>query len=116
MDYETDDYKVRLLGQVTVVRLKHANFTGVLDVNRVSDELKGMIDNGLRKLVVDFKHVQHCGSAGLGMLLGLHHKMKEEGGRMVISHPETIAELLRISRTSSLFKTAADPREAVKLF
>ena len=116
MDYETQDYKVRDFDGVTVVRLKHANLTGVLEVQRIGDELKAMIDGGVRKLVVDFKHVEHCGSAGLGLLIALHRKMQGTGGRMVLSHPESIDELLKISNTGSLFTKAADPKVAAKMF
>ena len=116
MDYETQDYKVRDFDGVTVVRLKHANLTGVLEVTRIGDELKALIDGGVRKLVVDFKHVEHCGSAGLGLLIALHRKMQATGGRMVLSHPESIDELLKISNTAGLFDKAADPKVAAKMF
>jgi anti-anti-sigma factor len=116
MEYETEDYKVRDFDGVTVVRLKHANLTGLLEVNRLGDELKSLIDGGVRKMVIDFKHVDHCGSAGLGLLIALNKKMQELGGRMVISHPEKIEELLRISKTASLFKLAADPKVAMLMF
>ena len=116
MDYETQDYKVRDFDGVTVVRLKHANLIGVLEVSRIGDELKAMIDGGVKKLVVDFKHVEHCGSAGLGLLISLHRKMQTAGGRMVLSHPESIEELLKISNTVGLFDKAADPKVAAKMF
>jgi len=116
VDYETDDYKVRALGHVTVVRLKNANLTSALEVNRITEEIKGMIDGGIRKLVLCFKHVEHCGSAGLGMMISINKKIKDAGGRLVLSHPENIEELLRISKTGSLFKIASDPKAAVHLF
>jgi anti-anti-sigma factor len=116
MQYETQDYKVRDFDGVTVVRLKHANLTGLLEVNRLGDELKSLIDRGVRKLIVDFKHVDHCGSAGLGLLIALNKKMKELGGTMVVSHPEKIEELLRISKTAPLFNLADDPKVAMKYF
>ena len=116
MEYETQDYKVRDFEGVTVVRLKHANLTGLLEVNRLGDELKRLISGGVRKLVVDFKHVNHAGSAALGLLLALNKKMKESGGTMVISHTEKLEELLRISKTATLFKCAPDPKAALKLF
>ena len=116
LDYETDDYKVRALGRVTVVRLKNPNLTSALEVNRITDEIKGMIDSGILKLVLCFKHVEHCGSAGLGMMIAINKKIKDAGGRLVLSHPENIEELLRISKTASMFKIASDPKAAVHLF
>src|SRR5258706_9943101 len=108
MEYETENYKVREFDGVTVVRLKHANLTGLREVTRLGDELKSLIDGGVRKLVVDFKHVEHCGSSGLGLLISLNKQMQDAGGLMVLSHAETIEELLRISKTHSLFKIASD--------
>jgi len=116
MEYETEDYKVRDFDGVTVVRLKHANLTGLLEVNRIGEELKTLIERGVRKLVIDFKHVDHCGSSALGLLIALNRKMQEANGRMVLSHPEKIEELLRISRTASLFTLAAYPKVAVAMF
>ena len=116
MEYETQDYRVKDYEGVTVVRLKHANLTGVLEVTRIGDELKALIDGGVKKLVLDFKHVEHCGSAGLGLLIALHRKLQNNGGRLVLSHPESIEELLRISNTSGLFATAPGPRDAAKMF
>jgi anti-anti-sigma factor len=114
-DYETQDYRVKDYGGVTVVRLKHANLTGVLEVTRIGDELKALIDGGVKKLVVDFKHVEHCGSAGLGLLIALHRKLQGIGGRMVLSHPESIEELLKISNTAGLFATAPGPKDAARM-
>src|SRR3954465_14738171 len=116
MEYETEDYKVRDFDGVTVVRLKHANLTGLLEVTRIGEEMKAMIDGGVRRLVIDFKHVDHCGSAGLGLLIALNKRIQGAGGMMVLSHPEKIDELLRISRTASMFKLAADPKIAVTMF
>lgn len=115
-DYETDDYKVRNLKGVTVVRLKNPNLTGILEVTRISEEIKTMIDEGVRKLVICFKHVEHCGSAGLGLLIGVNKKLQDVGGKMVLSHPENIEELLRISKIGSLFKVASDPKAALLMF
>jgi anti-anti-sigma factor len=115
-DYETEDYKVRLYHGVTVVRLKNPNLSQQHEVNRIGAEIKAMIGQGVRKMIVDFKHVTHCGSAGLGMLIAVNQAMKQAGGQMVLSHPEHIDELLRVSKTASLFKIAADPKDGVGLF
>ena len=114
-DYETDEYIVRQRGDVTVVRLKDENLTGVRETMRIGEELGAMIDDGTRKLVLDLKHVRYCGSVGLGMLIGLNNKMKELKGQFVISHIEHIEELLDVSWTTKLFRIAADPKEAVAM-
>ncbi len=116
MDYETPDIVVRDVKGVTIVRLKNANLTGMLEIQHVTSELNQLIEKGVRKLVFDFKYVRHAGSAALGMLIALQKKMDARGGKMVISHSENIAELLTVSRTSSLFKQAGDPKAAFAMF
>ena len=115
-DYETNEYKVRHYDGVRVVRFKTANLTGILEVNRIGDEIKSMIDQGVRMLVLDFKHVEHCGSAALGMMIAVNRKMQEAKGRLILSHPEQIQELLDVSRTAKLFTLADDPKVAVRMF
>jgi uncharacterized protein YjbK len=92
MEYETEDYKVRDFEGVTVVRLKNPNLTGLLEVTRIGEELKALIDGGVRKLVMDFKHVKHCGSSALGLLIAIDRKMRQAKGLMVLSHPENLEE------------------------
>lgn len=115
MDYETEDMLVRVTDHVTIVRLKLLTVTNTNDIARLSAALNTMIDEGSRRLVVDFKHVEHVGSATLGLMISLQKKMKAAGGRLVISHPEQIGELLRVSNTAQLFELAPDSKAAYKL-
>jgi anti-sigma B factor antagonist len=112
-DYQSEDYAVRHRDGVTVMRLKTPSLSGTLEINRISNELKGMIERGVRKLVVDLKHVEFCGSAALGMLIDVNRRLRTAGGQLVLSHAETIEELLRVSRTASLFTLAPGPQEAI---
>ena len=115
MDYETPDILVRVQDQVTIVRIKTANLTSMSDIGRFSSALEHLLKDGTHRLVIDFKLVDHIGSAALGVLISLQKHMKETGGRMVISHPEHIEELLQISQTSKLFELAVDTKAAFKL-
>lgn len=115
MDRDAAYFVVRNEGDVTIVRLKTANLTGIVDVNQISTELSAMVNGGCRKLVLDMKNVQFMGSAGLGMLLALTQSLRSQKGRLVLSHPESIMELLTVSRTTRLFETAANPRDAIEL-
>jgi anti-anti-sigma factor len=112
----SDDYAVRTFDDVTVVRLKNQNLTSILDINQLNSELEALIDQGAHKLVLDLKNVRYVGSAALGMLLSLYQRAKAAGGRLILSHPEHIEELLRVSRTSRIFETAPDPKAAVAMF
>jgi anti-anti-sigma factor len=114
--YETHDFSVRSVNDVTVVRLKDENLTGVRETMRIGDELGKMVLAGVRKLVLDLKHIRYCGSVGLGMLIGINNRMRDAGGQFVISHAEHITQLLEVSRTTKLFRIAPDPKEALTMF
>jgi anti-anti-sigma factor len=114
--FENDHYFVRQFDDITIVRLKDESLTGSLETMQISDQLKQMVEEGTRKLVLDLKHVRFCGSAGLGMLIGLNKKLQAAGGQFVLSHTEHIDQLLEISWTAKLFRIAADPKEALGMF
>jgi anti-anti-sigma factor len=116
MDYETADIAVRDVDGVTIARLRNANLTGVMEIQRIGHEIAEIIDRPVRKLILDFKYVRFAGSAALGMLIMVQKKMEKAGGMLVLSHSENIEELLKVSRTSNLFKLAADPKAAFKMF
>ena len=116
MDYETPDLVVREVNGVTIVRLKNANLTGVLEIQHISSEFDQLLDRGVRKLVFDFKYVRYASSAALGLLIALQKKVDELGGKLVISHWENIGDLLQVSKTAGLFKRASDPKAAFAMF
>jgi anti-anti-sigma factor len=112
MDYETADLVVREVKGVTIVRLKNANLTGMLEIQHITSEMDQLVAGGVRKLVFDFKYVRHASSAALGLLISLQKKMDANGGKMILSHSENIRDLLHVSRTAGLFKLANDPKAA----
>jgi anti-sigma B factor antagonist len=116
MERQTQDYVVRELDGVTVVRFTNKNLTATHDLERIAGELNELLAGGAHRLVLDFKHVEYISSAALGMLISLHRRLEDLKGGLILSHSETIADLLRVSRTDKFFKTASDPKIAVKMF
>ena len=115
MDSETPDMFIRETGGVTLVRLKATNITAVTDVARITNAFAAMLKGGKRKVIIDFKLVEHAGSSMLGLIISIQKQIKELNGRLVISHPENIEELLRVSHTTHLFKLAPDSRAAMDI-
>lgn len=115
MEKTTEDLVIRYRDGIVIIRLKAANLTNVLDLNRISQDITGLIDAGNRRIVLDLKNVRYAGSAALGMLLTIANRIKEVSGKLVLSHPEHVEELLRVSRTARLFTVAPDPKAAIAL-
>jgi anti-anti-sigma factor len=114
MQYETPDLMVRVQDHVTIIRFRSEALTSSVDIQRLTESLEGIISDGARLLILDFKNVRQIGSAGLGMMIGIQKMLKELSGQMAISHAENIQDLLRVSHTARLFDLHADSREAFK--
>jgi anti-anti-sigma factor len=109
------DLVIRQRGAITIIRIKTANLTSILDVTRMNRDIAELIAAGQTRLVLDLKYVRYAGSAALGMLLDIANRIRSAGGKLVLSHPENIEELLRVSKTIRLFTLAPDPREAIRM-
>jgi anti-anti-sigma factor len=112
MDYKTPSMMVRQMDDLTVVRLRGPSLVEAHELDHFIAEIDSLLARGVRRLVVDLKHVHFVGSAALGMLVRIQKHVLAAGGTIVLSHPEHIAELLHVSRMASLFKLAADLKEA----
>jgi anti-sigma B factor antagonist len=80
------------------------------------DEIAQATDaSGSDKLAIDMKHVGVLASAGIGMLVQVHKRLKGTGGGIAIYNlNDDIAQLMKLTRMDKLF-TIADSREhAVK--
>ena len=49
--------------------------------------VQSMLDEGVRKLVLDLTHVDFVDSAGLGIIMRMYGEMTERGGQFRISGP-----------------------------
>ncbi len=62
-----------------------------------------LIEQGMRKLVLDLTHVDVVDSAGLGIIMRIFGELSERGGRLRISGPsEQVRRLFNITHTASI--------------
>ena len=116
MSLEPEDLVVRKHEDITIVRIKTENLSGIIDIERISRELLKVVAGDVRKLILDLKYTKFFSSSALGMLIELAQTLNRKGGQLVISHPEHILPLLKITRLGHLFQIADDPKAASKLF
>jgi anti-anti-sigma factor len=71
--------------------------------------IHSMIEQGMRKLVLDLTHVDVVDSAGLGVLMRAFGELNQRGGRLRIAGPrEQVRRLLEITHTVSILPVDAD--------
>jgi len=108
-------FKVNREGDVVVVDVDGQLIVG----NR--QELKQMIldevEKGERKFLVDFTHTGYIDSSGLGVLVSLSKKIREQGGELRLSTlNEDLRTLFELTKLDSLFRIADSREEGMKDF
>jgi anti-anti-sigma factor len=105
---------------------KHPSGTLIVEVegqlivgNR--QELKSVIqqalDNGERKLLVDFSKTGYIDSSGLGALVSISKKVREQGGELRLAGlNEDLRSLFELTKLDTLFAIADSPAQALAGF
>jgi len=79
--------------------------------------LERLIDEGVRKLIVDGTSLSYISSGGLSILIRLHHRMRKRGGDMMLAgfHGDPMQALV-MTRLDRVFQVHADLAEARAAF
>jgi anti-anti-sigma factor len=74
-----------------------------------------LLQNGVRKLVVDLTHTEIVDSAGLGVLMHLYGELEQLGGIMrVAGANHHVADLFRMTHTDGILSIDPDLMTSVK--
>lgn len=95
-------------------------FEGNLDTNTAPDAetaINKLLDDGARKILINFENLNYISSAGLRILLGTAKKMKSISGTLIIcSLNQTVQEVFDISGFSTILSLAANETDALASF
>ena len=108
-------FQVSQNGDVTLVEVEGQLIVG----NR--QELKGLVQDGLdrgeRKFVIDCTQTGYIDSSGLGALVSLSKKVREQGGELRIAGlNDDLRALFELTKLDTLFHISATADEAVAGF
>ena len=103
-------------GDITILRLK-----GRLEVEEGGEMLRERVNelvrNGRVNLVLDMSGVTRLDSMGLGILASKLLTTRQHGGTIKLLHTtDNTAQLLEITRLSSVFETFDDESAAIRSF
>jgi anti-sigma B factor antagonist len=78
---------------------------------------RGLIQRGVKKLVIDFGEVSYLDSTGIGELVGAFtNAYNAQAVVKLASLPEKIRNLLEITRLVTVFEICRDQAEAIRSF
>lgn len=99
-------------GDVTVVDVEGQLIVG--NRQELKQKLLEELDGGARKFVIDFTNTGYIDSSGLGVLVSLSKKIREQGGELRLSSlNEDLRTLFELTKLDTLFRIADSKDEAL---
>ncbi|MCE2940248.1 MAG: STAS domain-containing protein [Gemmatimonadota bacterium] len=108
-------FSMRKQGDVTIVDVDGQLIVGNRQElkQRVLDEL----DKGERKFLVDFEKTGYIDSSGLGVLVSLSKKIREQGGALRLANlNDDLRTLFELTKLDTLFDIADTRQRALESF
>ena len=108
--------KTRRVGSVAIVdlngRITLGESTGIL-----RDELRSLLAQGSKNIVLNLAGVTYVDSAGLGELVGAFTTATNQGGSVKLLHLQgKLHDLMQITKLHTVFTTFEDEKQAVESF
>jgi anti-sigma B factor antagonist len=110
--------EVEHIGDVTVVNFLDRKILDEQNIQRIGDQLFGLVDTeGARKVLLNFSNVEYLSSAALGKLITLNKKLGAVGGRLILCNIDPqIYEVFEITKLDKFFKIHKEEQAALQAF
>jgi len=108
--------KEKMQGDVAVVALK-GNLMGEPDTTEVREKVYSLLQDDVKKIVLDLGKVKWMNSSGLGSLIAAMTSVKNKGGDMRLANiTEKVESVFMITQLIKVFKTYETVDRAVASF
>ena len=105
-------FQVERQGSVTVVDVDGQLIVG--NRQELKQRVLDQLVNGDRKFVIDFSNTGYIDSSGLGVLVSLSKKIREQGGELRLANlNEDLRTLFELTKLDTLFKIADSRQDAM---
>ena len=105
-------FQVERQGSVTVVDVDGQLIVG--NRQELKQRVLDQLVNGDRKFVIDFSNTGYIDSSGLGVLVSLSKKIREQGGELRLANlNEDLRTLFELTKLDTLFKIADSRHDAM---
>jgi len=106
----------RSIGEVTIIDLQGKITLGEGD-ELLRDKVNSLIQQGLKKLVLNLAEVPYIDSAGLGEIVRTYTTVSRQGGHLkLLNLTKRITDLLSITKLLTVFETFDNENDAVRSF
>ncbi len=97
--------KEKIVDHVAVLTLS-GKMMGGPETTALHDHVRGLIDDGIKKVVIDLGDVKWMNSSGMGVLMACMTTLRNAGGKLVLARvSEKVNSLLIITQLIKVFET-----------
>ncbi len=105
--------KEKITGDVAVLHLS-GKLMGGNETKEVHDKLKSLINDGVKKVIIDLSKVKWVNSSGLGMLISCLTSVQNAGGELKISGAtEKVNSLFMMTKLMTVFDSYENVDQAM---
>jgi anti-sigma B factor antagonist len=95
----------------------HGKLMGGPDADNIRDLLHGIIDGGIKKIIVNLGSVNWINSTGVGILMTGYTTMRRNGGDLkLLNVSDRLQSILYVTKLNLIFECFDDEDEAVESF
>ena len=104
----------KVKGEMAIVKVR-GDLMGGPETTQVRESVKGLISNGISKLILDLGGVNWMNSNGMGMLMACYSSAQQSQGRLVLCNVSPkVSQLMGITKIDRLFDQYDSIRAARK--
>jgi anti-sigma B factor antagonist len=108
-------FEVRKQGDITVIDVEGQLIVG--NRQELKQKVLEELEKGGRKFLIDFSSTGYIDSSGLGVLVSLSKKIREQGGELRLANlNEDLRTLFELTKLDTLFHIATNREEALSSF
>ncbi|MGD2046531.1 MAG: STAS domain-containing protein [Gemmatimonadota bacterium] len=108
-------FEVTQNGEITLVEVEGQLIVG--NRQELKQQVLEQLENGDKKFVIDFAKTGYIDSSGLGVLVSLSKKIREQGGELRLSSlNEDLRTLFELTKLDTLFRIADTKEQALEGF
>jgi anti-sigma B factor antagonist len=108
-------FQVSKSGDVSLIEVEGQLIVG--NRQELKQQVLDQLESGDRKFVIDFANTGYIDSSGLGVLVSLSKKIREQGGELRLSSlNEDLRTLFELTKLDTLFRITDDKEQALEGF
>jgi anti-sigma B factor antagonist len=108
-------FEVAKQGDITVLDVEGQLIVG--NRQELKQKVLEELENGERKFLIDFERTGYIDSSGLGVLVSLSKKIREQGGELRLANlNEDLRTLFELTKLDTLFQISSSRDEALASF